>query len=92
MPQYVSTSFKRERVILDGNSFRQCTFTECELVYAARGKVTLDTCVFDQCSYTFDGPAQDTLLFLTGLYMIDPGAIEATFQNIRAGAQPIKLV
>ena len=90
MAEFKGTSFAGERIILDDNSYVQCIFNRCEIVYAARGKVHLDGCTFGNCSYTLDGPAQETLLFLTALYQIDPAAVEATFQNIRSGAQPVK--
>ena len=53
--------------------------------------MTLDSCRFGNCSYVLDGPAKDTLLFLTALYKIDPASIEKTIDNIRSGAQPVKL-
>jgi hypothetical protein len=90
MAKFSNTIISGERVVLDGNDYTQCLFQNCEIVFGARGKVTLDHCTFDSCSFTFDGPAQDTLLFLTGLYGIGPAVVERTFDSIRSGALPIK--
>lgn len=89
MAVFSKTTFSGERVVLDHNSYEGCLFRDCKIVYGAKGRVKLDSCTFENCSYVFDGAAQDTLLFLTGLYQIDRRAIEATFENIRLGAQPI---
>ncbi|MGC1381716.1 MAG: hypothetical protein WA814_11920 [Candidatus Baltobacteraceae bacterium] len=89
--EFKEVTLSGERVSLDGNSFKNCLFRNCEIVYAARGRVGLDSCTFENCSYTLDGPAQDTLLYLTALYKIDPRALETTFENIRSGGQPVRM-
>lgn len=90
MAEYKATTFNATRIELDGNAYKDCMFSACEIVYGARGTVNLDGCTFDRCTYVLDGAAQDTLMFLTALYKIDPRSIEATFENIRSGAQPMK--
>jgi hypothetical protein len=51
MATYTDTTLSGERVILDGNGFTRCVFETCEIVYAARGPVTLEGCTFGNCSY-----------------------------------------
>lgn len=62
------TSFRDDRVELDGNAYGGCRFQRCELVFSATAPVSLENCRFDQCTWTFEGPAALTIDFMTGLY------------------------
>lgn len=87
MAKFRSVGFKDVRQELDGNEFLDCTFENAELVFGARGPVGLSGCQFINCRWTFDGPAADTLSFLSALYR--GGArdlVESTFMNIKTGA------
>lgn len=80
--------FSRSRVDLDNQSYTDCTFDECEIVYAAKGPVSLNGCRFNNCSYRFDGAAGDTVNFMTALYQLAPALVEATFNRIRGKGGP----
>jgi hypothetical protein len=89
MPAYEDRVFTNEVVDLDGNSFKDCTFKACKLVFNGVADPVLVGNRFDPaCTYVFDGPALRTLQFLAALY-IDGGAhlVEGTFDSIRKGPQ-----
>lgn len=76
--------FREERVELDGNSFKHCTFTKCDLVFRGMAPVSLQDNAVANSSFKFEGAALATLQFMQDLYhggMKD--MMEATFQNIR---------
>ncbi len=81
---------KDTRICLDGASFYECRFQRCRLIFSGLLPVTLEGCTFDNCSWEFSGPAQNTLSFMTMLYT--QGAkdlIESTFAHIKgAKADP----
>ena len=80
--------FTRTRVPLDGQRFEDCTFDDCDIVYAATGPVMLEGSTFNNCRYLFEGPAAETVKFMKALYPIAPSLIEHTFENIRGGPMP----
>lgn len=83
------TQFTRTRVELDNQSYEDCTFTECMIVYAAKGPVTLTNPNFVNCRFVVEGNAADTLTFLAAMYRLAPTLIEQTFENIRIiGGKP----
>lgn len=80
-------TFTGETIVLDFNSFNDCTFDGCTLAFHGYGPVGLVGCRFLNCQWAVDGPAGRTLQFLSSIYgMGDEGArdlVEATFRNIR---------
>lgn len=77
--------FKDQDIVLDGNTFTECTFTNCRLSYSGVLPVSMVSNRFDNCKWGFLGPAAATLNFMTALYHGGgKEIIEATFSNIRA--------
>jgi hypothetical protein len=80
-------TFKKTVIFLDGSSFINCTFDDCELIYSGLMPVSLNGNTMKDCRWQFTGPAQNSMGFLTMLYA--SGArdlIEATFTAIRNGS------
>jgi hypothetical protein len=67
MVQYQGATFTNETVVLDGNDYRNCTFTNCELVFRGTASVSLNG-VTANCRWTFEGAAGLTVKFMTALY------------------------
>lgn len=55
------------RVSLDGASFFNCDFTDCDLIYEGGLPPTLNNCRFNSARFTFQGPAGATLQFLKAM-------------------------
>lgn len=85
--RYDNKSFFRERVVVDGNEYRGCTFSNCQLIYRAEEMFILVDCLVQNPQWVFDGPAANTIKFLMEAYhkMGEPGVrlVEETFNNIR---------
>jgi hypothetical protein len=56
--------FNHETVALDGESFSDCEFRDCRLVYAGGAPPSFAHCKFHDCDWRFEGAAQDTLAYL----------------------------
>jgi hypothetical protein len=79
-------TFTKQQVFLDGGSFYDCTFDDCDLIYSALMPVILNGNTMRNCRWQFGGPAQNCVAFMMLLY--NSGArdlIEATFESIRKG-------
>ena len=84
MPTYEKRSFVDQAMVIDGNEYTDCRFERCELIFTGALLPKLVRNHFQDCKYTFDGPAARTVQFMSALY--SGGAqqlIEATFENIR---------
>ena len=67
----VGRHFEGERVLLGGVGFERCAFVRCELVYDGRPTCLVDN-TFEDCRWSFEGPAGDTLQFVAALCRDDP--------------------
>jgi len=87
MALHEGASFSNETVVLDGNEYRNCTFTNCEIVFNATAPSSLNGINFIDCRWTFNGPAGMTIDFMTALYQAGmTELIDGTFDNIRRGS------
>jgi hypothetical protein len=87
MALHEGATFTNERVVLDGNDYRNCTFTNCHMVFNGTAPVSLHGISFISCQWTFDGPAGLTINFMTALYHAGmKELIDGTFENIRHGS------
>jgi hypothetical protein len=58
------TVFNHETVALDGQSFSDCEFRACRLVYSGGEPPHFAGCKFDGCDWKFEGAAGRTLAHL----------------------------
>jgi len=86
-------TFSNEDLDLDFNSFTNCKFVNCNMIYHGFGPIGMEGCSFTEVRWTFSDAAALTLNFMSSLYV---GAgeggrrlIEQTFENIKAG-HPLK--
>ena len=90
MAEFENETFTDQRVELDGNTYTNCTFDTCQMVFRAAAPVTLQGVNFQNCTWTFDDAAGLTIQFMTALYrggMTD--LIEQTFANMRGQPQAV---
>ena len=86
---YQNQSFIDERVELTGNSYQNCTFERCELVYRGDRSPTFKDNQFVDSVFVFTDSAIRTLYFLANMYHAGAGGrevVEKTFEDIRQGA------
>jgi hypothetical protein len=87
--RYENKTFERETVNLDGNEFVGCHFIESRLILTAFDGVTIDRCTITRCDWVLDGPAENTILYLSAIYrglgVQGQQLVEAIFDSIRRG-------
>jgi hypothetical protein len=66
MPEKVA--YNHETVALDGESFSDCEFRACRLVYAGGAAARFDRCRFEDCEWKLEGAAAQTLAHLRGMW------------------------
>ncbi len=87
MAQYQGATFTNETVVLDGNDYRNCTFTDCVIVFRGTAAVSLNGVTANNCRWTFEGAAGLTVKFMTALYQGGfSEMIDLTIENIRRGS------
>ncbi len=85
---YHNQVFDNQRVELHGNSYRDCTFKNCELVYDGDPSPTFHNNRFIDSSFVFTGPALRTLYFLGNMYRAGEGGkevVEQTLEDMKEG-------
>lgn len=80
-------NFENDVVKLDSSVYEDCIFRNTEISFCAEDFISLNTCEFHNCQWTFSGAAKRTLNFMNSLYN-DFGEegkkiIESTFENMR---------
>lgn len=55
------------RVVVDGNDYVACTFMNVTLVYSGGAPPSFRGCIFREWSFSFEGPAGNTINFLKSM-------------------------
>lgn len=80
--EYDNQRFTNAEIVLDGNTFRNCTFNEVVFVYSG-GPVVMADCGIERFSMKFDGDLAQGLFTLYQLF-----GTEGMLQIIRGFTQP----
>ena len=82
-------TIKNVFIALDGKTFVNCHFENCELSYSGLMQVSLKECTFSKCKWFFAGAAKNTIGFMTGMYGLggtQAKVVEKVFDQIRINA------
>lgn len=83
---FLNQTFENERVELHGNSYHNCRFKNCELVYDGDRSPTFHDNEFIDSVFVFTGSALRTLYFLGNMYNTGAGGrevVEKTFTDLK---------
>jgi hypothetical protein len=90
MAQNSGTTFNDSIEVLDGNVYDRCVFNRCRIVYSGGALPMLNSCQFNDCTWTLGEAAERTLIFLRLLYHgMGPGGkalVDETLKNLLAPA------
>jgi hypothetical protein len=79
--------YKETTEVLDGRTYENCEFTNCNLVYRGGTLPILNACKFDDCRFTFEDAADRTLNCMKMFYNCLPGGgkqlVETFFNGVR---------
>ena len=70
MAVFKNQTFTRDKIVLDGSEFYDCTFNECRITY--RGGAIEFKSKAIRCHWVFEGAAQNTILLLRDLGLLSP--------------------
>ncbi len=68
MADFKNQTFTDQTIDLDGNGYSACAFIGCTLRFSGGGAVRLDGCRFERCNLALDGPAANTIGYLTAIH------------------------
>ena len=92
MNRIENQTFENVVINFDGYTYINCTFNRCQLLFAGMAPAQYENCRFRaDCVWTFAGPAQNTLSFLAGIYLLAPAGkelVDKIFQQIRGEQDP----
>ena len=84
----IGQSFSNIPIHLDGSTFVDCRFENCDLIFSAVLPVHLDRCTFNNCRPSFIGAANLTIQMMRGVYHgwgpNGRALIDNTFAQIKA--------
>lgn len=87
MANHVGEKFGKQKVVIDGETYENCEFTDCTLIYRGGANVKISGCRFDNCKVGMEDAAERTLAMLRAIYHgfgdVGPRMIEDTFNVIR---------
>lgn len=82
-------TFRDQTIEIDGKHYVNCQFFGCKVIFFGYEPVKFEGCLFSHCEWVFDGPAENTLLFLSalhrGLGLEGANLVEGIFESIRLG-------
>jgi len=61
-------SYNHETITLDGESFTDCEFRDCRLVYSGGGVPVFENCKVENCEWKFEDAAARTLAHLKAVW------------------------
>lgn len=82
------TLFNHETVALDGESFSDCEFRSCRLVYRGGEAPVFERCRFDDCDWRLEDAAASTLATLKAIWGVGGKApVQAMIKDITGAAR-----
>ena len=82
-------TFAKTTEILDGNSYSECRFESCRLIFRGGTLPVIARCHFENCQWSFEDAAERTLVFMRQLYHgMGPGGVELIEATLGAIRQP----
>ena len=81
MPRGVA--YTHETVALDGETFSDCEFRDCRLIYSGGETPAFQNCQFHGCDWRLDGAAGNTLVFLKRIWLAgDKPAVQGMIKGV----------
>jgi len=76
-------SYNHETVVLDGETFSDCEFRDCRLVYSGGPPPVFENCKFHGCDWKQDDAAVRTLAYLKTLWTAgEKATVQALIKDI----------
>jgi hypothetical protein len=84
MARHVTRAFHDETVHVDAQTFIDCEFRSARMIYGGGELPTFDGCAFEQCEWSFEGPAARTLEYIQTLFSSrDTAVVQGLLRDLR---------
>jgi len=81
-------SYNHQTVLLDGETFSNCDFAACRLVYSGGEPPQFESCRFDNCDWKFEDAAAQTLSYLKVMWSVGAKpTVQALIKEITVAAR-----
>lgn len=81
-------SYNHQTVVLDGETFSNCDFVACRLVYSGGKLPEFESCRFDNCDWKFEEAASHTLSYLKLMWSVGAKpTVQAMIKEITVAAR-----
>lgn len=74
--------FENDVVKIDSSAYYKCLFKNSEIAYCAEDVISLDSCEFHNCHWTFGGAAERTLNFMKTIYQGEGDGVKKIIESI----------
>lgn len=75
--------YNHQTVALDGETFSDCEFSACRLVYSGGQPPQFTGCRFEACDWKFEEAAAHTLAYLRQMWQVGAkAAVQSTIKEI----------
>lgn len=81
-----ANTFVNTRIELDNQTFKDCTFNGCTIVFSGKGPYKLNGCSFNNCQFALDGAATLTVKYLADMHRVNAPFVLDVLKKIRTGA------
>jgi hypothetical protein len=79
-------AYNHETVALDGETFTDCEFRDCRLVYAGGEPPVFTRCKFNDCDWRFEEAAARTFAYLKLLWQVgDKTVVQGIIKGVTGG-------
>jgi len=69
LPEHIDETFNAETILLDGTTYRDCTFVDCVFVFRGEAPFSLtDNMIDATCTWRFEGAAALTAAAMRSIY------------------------
>jgi len=76
-------TYNRETLTLDGETFTDCEFRDCRMVYLGGEPPVFERCQFDACDWRFEAAAARTLAHLKALWLVgEKAAVQGVIKGV----------
>jgi hypothetical protein len=78
-------TFTNTKINLDNQSFENCMFDGCTIVFSGKGPYRLSGCSFNNCQFALDGAAALTVKYLADMHRMNAPFVLDVLKKIRTG-------
>ncbi|MEM7348552.1 MAG: hypothetical protein AAF485_30360 [Chloroflexota bacterium] len=90
MAIFTNQQYSNEDIVIDGNTYNGCSFSDCRLIYKGGDSPNFNDCTVRKSDLQLEGSAANTTEYLQSLYQVGlRGGVDRILDGINSGNLPI---